>query len=149
MRVRRWRAGGWRSVGQCASGLALLAVLGASVHAKPKGDTVHRPEAACTACHTAEQAALTADPAAARTTLLAPDVEARCYACHDEGPSHHTGIAPRKPVPVSLPLSSTGRITCGTCHFVHGDHNSFGAYLRLDNARGGLCLSCHELSELE
>ena len=147
----RWRcAGGCRRVGRFVAALVLLTVLHAVVQAKPKGDNVHRPNADCAACHTAERAALEADPEAARTTLLAPDIEARCYACHsDEGPSHHTGIRPHKPVPDILPLSSSGLITCSTCHFVHGERNPFGDFVRVDNARGGLCLTCHELAELQ
>ena len=116
--------------------------------AKPHGDDVHRPDADCAPCHAADAGTLRADPARARN-LLATDLEQRCSACHgDEGPSHPTGMAPRQPVPDTLPLSR-GRITCGTCHFLHGESNRFGDLLRLDNERGGLCLTCHQLSELQ
>ena len=127
----------------------LLVASSAVVRAKPKGENVHTPDTDCSRCHTADRAQLTADPAAAPARLV-PDIEARCNACHDdEGPSHHTGIAPRKPVPDTLPLSPDGLITCATCHFVHGESNQFGAFLRIDNSRGGLCLSCHRLEELQ
>lgn len=128
----------------------LLGVLVSIVEAKPHGDNVHQPNANCLACHSADRAALEPDPASARTTLLAADIEDRCNACHsDEGPSHHVGIRPHKPVPDTLPLSASGLITCSTCHFVHGERNLFGDFVRIDNARGGLCLTCHELSELQ
>jgi hypothetical protein len=81
--------------------------------------------------------------------LLVPDLESRCIACHDEGPSHHTGIRPKKPVPDTLPLSRDGLITCATCHFIHGEQDPYGDFVRIDNARGGLCLTCHELQELQ
>ena len=146
----QWReARRHRHIGGVVAGLGLAALSFSVARATPKGDNVHRADAACAACHTAEHATIAADPQAARTTLLAPDVENRCYACHDEGPSHHTGIRPKKPVPESLPLSSSGLITCNTCHFVHGDQNPFGDFLRINNSRGGLCLTCHELSELQ
>ena len=116
---------------------------------KPHAENVHRPDAACVPCHGVDRPALEQDRAAART-MLAPDLEERCILCHgDEGPSHHTGIQPKKSVPDNLPLSREGLITCSTCHFMHGEENRFGAFLRVDNSRGGLCLTCHELSELQ
>jgi hypothetical protein len=112
-------------------------------------ENVHRPDADCAGCHTADAATLRSDPAAARN-LLVPDLEERCLVCHDdEGPSHHTGIRPRKPVPADLPLSRDGVIVCATCHFMHGEQNPFGDFVRIDNSRGGLCLTCHELRELQ
>jgi len=127
--------------------LALLAVVPAQ--AKSQGENVHRSDARCDACHTADATALHADPAAA-SRLLAPDLEARCAACHgDEGPSHATGIPPRPPPPSGLPLSDQGQITCATCHYMHGESNAFGDFVRIDNRRGGLCLTCHQLSELQ
>jgi doubled CXXCH motif protein len=112
----------------------------------PHGENVHRPDADCNTCHSVGRDRLEGNPEA--RTLLAADLEERCILCHDEGPSHHTGILPRKPVPATLPLSEEGLITCATCHFVHGQPNPYGAFLRIDNSRGGLCLTCHELSEL-
>lgn len=131
----------------------LLIAVGTGLAKGPKGDDVHRPDASCPVCHVAEAATLRQDPAAARD-LLVPDVDARCATCHgDEGPSHptgiHVGVRPEKPVPASLPLSTSGTITCATCHFMHGESNAFGDFLRVDNHRGALCLSCHTLAELE
>jgi hypothetical protein len=146
----------WRGLG-LASGDAwrvlvpviLVSLVGVVVAKKPAGENVHRPGSDCMSCHTADQTTLGRDRAAARA-LLAPDLEERCILCHnDEGPSHHTGIRPRKAVPDTLPLSSEGLITCATCHFVHGEPNAADGFLRIDNARGGLCLTCHELSELQ
>ncbi len=121
----------------------------AAAAAKPQGENVHHPEADCASCHTRERAALQADPAAARGQLV-PDIDQRCSNCHnDEGPSHHVGIKPTKPVPETLPLSDQGLIICATCHFVHGEHTPNEDFERIDNSRGALCLSCHELSELQ
>jgi predicted CXXCH cytochrome family protein len=52
-------------------------------------------------------------------------------------------------VPDTLPLSRDGLITCATCHFIHGEKNPYGDFVRMDNTRGGLCLTCHELKELQ
>ena len=129
--------------------MLLTASLAVALAKGPRGENVHRPEAECPVCHTADRATLEADRAGART-LVAADIEERCLLCHgDQGPSHHTGIRPRKPVPEALPLSVEGLITCATCHFVHGEHGAGQDFVRIENARGGLCLSCHELSELQ
>jgi hypothetical protein len=115
---------------------------------KPHGPNVHQQDAECRGCHTVDRGMLEQDRVGARTQLAA-DLEERCISCHDdEGPSHHTGIRPTKPVPDVLPLSSEGLITCATCHFVHGEQNPFGDFVRINNTRGGLCLTCHELSDL-
>jgi predicted CXXCH cytochrome family protein len=127
----------------------VLAVPVAAAVAKPHGTDVHRADADCRVCHTLDGGALRADPAAARAALV-PDLEARCAGCHgDEGPSHKTGIRPVRAEPPTLPLAADGTIACTTCHYMHGEKNDFGDFLRLDNRRGGLCLSCHELSELQ
>jgi len=129
--------------------IVLLAVAVAVVQARPKGANVHEPNADCSQCHTAERQTLEADPNAARLLLVA-DIDARCTACHDdEGPSHRTGVPPRRPVSDTLPLSAGGLITCATCHFVHGNRHPFADFVRLDNSRGGLCLTCHQLAELQ
>jgi len=137
------------ALGTAAAATALFAVLLAVSLAKPKGENVHRSDADCASCHTADRTKLERDAVAARDLLVA-DVDARCNACHsDEGPSHRTGIPPKGQVPVTLPLSGNGTIACATCHFVHGERNPFGDFVRVDNSRGGLCLTCHQLSELQ
>ena len=128
-----------------AIGLLLVAALAAS---NPHGEDVHRMQDRCEACHTAGAGTLRADAAGA-PRLVAPDLETRCAGCHDEGPSHKTGIPPRTPPPAALPLSPDGRITCATCHWMHGESNAFGDFVRIDNRHGGLCLTCHQLSELQ
>ncbi len=149
--------GGWRSRAVVARARATLPILVAALltavlavaATRPRGENVHRRDSDCRACHTAEAAALSADTAAAKVAL-AGDLEARCLACHgDQGPSHRTGIPPKKAVPTDLPLAPDGTIGCVTCHFMHGENDPYGDFLRRDNRRGGLCLTCHELSELQ
>ncbi len=138
-----WSGWGWRVLVPLLVGM----LLAAAVAKPPPGQNVHRSDAVCTGCHTADQGTLERDRVAARS-LLAADLEERCILCHDEGPSHHTGIRPKKPVPDTLPLSGEGLITCATCHFVHGEPEAVGEALRIDNTQGRLCLTCHELAEL-
>jgi len=148
--MTQWRRRSLESVARWSmvAMVLLLAVLTPAWAKEPGDENVHRADADCRRCHTAEPDTLERDQVAARA-LLAADLEERCILCHNEGPSHHTGIRPKKPVPDTLPLSVEGLITCATCHFVHGEPNPFGDFLRIDNRRGGLCLTCHELSELE
>jgi len=138
-----------RTVAVAIAAVALLVATFATTAAKSKRENVHRPDADCASCHTADRARLEREAATARG-LLVSDIDARCNACHaDEGPSHRTGMPPHRPVPETLPLSGSGVITCGTCHFVHGERESVREFLRIDNSRGGLCLTCHELAELQ
>jgi hypothetical protein len=145
---RRWTGGIPLRRASWAAAALVVATGWMVAQAKPHGDNVHRPDADCAPCHGRDRSALQEDPAA--RPLLVPDVDDRCSRCHDdEGPSHHVGIKPHRPVPETLPLSDQGLIMCATCHFVHGEHTPFSDFERIDNSRGGLCLSCHELSELQ
>lgn|GEM_PF-1923513 len=121
----------------------------ALANSKAKGANVHRKDAPCQTCHTADAVTLNRNASRAKL-LLRPDLEAVCNRCHgDQGASHKTGGKPTMPVPATLPLSADGRLTCATCHFMHSENNSFGDFVRLDNRRGQLCLSCHKLSDLQ
>jgi hypothetical protein len=114
-----------------------------------KGPNVHTMNGPCLTCHTADHDVLMADKTRAKA-LLRPDLEIVCNRCHgDQGASHQTGIRPKGNVPPNLPLSASGKIVCSTCHYMHGESNTFGDFVRIDNRRGGLCLSCHQLSDLQ
>src|SRR5260370_6130673 len=68
-------------------GLFLVAVF-AYAAPRAKGENVHRADANCRTCHTADRAALSSNPARART-LLVTNLEPTCNRCHgDHGPSH-------------------------------------------------------------
>src|SRR5690349_21346121 len=77
--------------------VAAAVLVAATLAAKPKGEDVHRSDAECATCHTADATALRRAPKAAASDLV-PDLESRCAKCHDEGPSHRTGIKPVRPV---------------------------------------------------
>jgi len=85
-----------------------------------------------------------------------------CSDCHEDS-SHIVGITPDYQVPADLPLDKNNRITCITCHYVHGplksdkpmastsfmdhifnrDRLNKSYILRRNNAEGGMCLACH------
>jgi len=153
--LETWLERGERWIGHTAGPLAVAAAAGVlllSARADGRsipGPDVHRPDADCLVCHTLDAAALKRDPAQARTALI-PDLDSRCMTCHGgEGPSHRTGMRPRGVVPPELPLSRDGRITCATCHFLHGEGDRSRDYERIDNRRGRMCLTCHTMSELQ
>jgi len=87
-----------------------------------------------------------------------------CIQCHvNERVSHLVGVTPEYIVPADLPLDENKRITCLTCHYIHGDLKSEkpmasasvmdylfnrsrlnkSYVLRRNNAEGDLCLACH------
>jgi hypothetical protein len=44
-----------------------------------------------------------------------------CIPCHEAGAINHpVGVRPEFAVPADLPLDTEGRISCLTCHYVHG-----------------------------
>src|SRR5262249_61938266 len=96
--------------------LALGAVTAPGGKPKSHGDNVHRQDAECSSCHTADAATLARDPGAARQ-LLPTDLDGRCNVCHgDEGPSHPTSVRPTKAVPEILPLAGGGTTGWPTRH---------------------------------
>jgi predicted CXXCH cytochrome family protein len=144
---QRYRRRRGRFLAAGSSGVCFL--IGLTLAAAPKGEDVHRAEVNCRICHTADKAALNSDPTRAKSLLL-PNLETTCNRCHGaEGPSHKTGMKAAMNVPADLPLGGAGIVTCATCHFMHGESNRFGDFLRIDNRRGKLCLSCHKISELK
>jgi len=85
---------------------------------------------ACGACHVAD-----APPGAAAT---------RCAGCHAEamtqhgGANHPSGFVPSRPLPAEYPLDAGGRMTCITCHALHG-----GAAFLLRGTGPRSCTPCH------
>ena len=117
-------------------GLPLVAVL-LALPANPEARQHHPQNAACDGCHRAS-GAITAGNAG---DLVAPE-ETLCAGCHQDAVvlSHPSGVPMTAEPPPDLPLDSRGRVTCSTCHDVHGA----GAG-RMRTARTGreLCQSCH------
>jgi predicted CXXCH cytochrome family protein len=105
---------------------------------------IHTSSQSCEACHLKSQELL-AHATPVETRAMKPGVDSECLRCHYEGPvTHPVGIPNTKKKAPDLPLSSDGKITCVTCHVGHQQQDVFGAMLRKDNRRGGLCLSCHD-----
>lgn len=104
----------------------------------------HTSSQKCEACH-AHSAAFLAHTTPVETRAMRQSVNSECLRCHYDGPvTHPIGIPNTKRKAPDLPLAADGNITCVTCHVGHDQRNLFGAMLRKDNHRGGLCLSCHD-----
>lgn len=131
---------------------ALVASTGPALGSARSGSAnVHREKGgpACLSCHSTDEPTLRAR-ASAQDPMLAPDVDARCASCHDPlDASHRVGVTPKKSVPAALPLSPEGKVICATCHFMHAENDAFGDFVRIDNRKGALCLTCHDLADLQ
>ncbi len=105
---------------------------------------VHNATQSCDTCHFISQARF-AHATPVETTAMKPDIDADCMKCHYGGPiTHPINVPNTKKKAKDLPLSPDGNITCVTCHIGHKQQDKFGAMLRKDNRRGGLCNSCHD-----
>ena len=90
--------------------LLVVCLAGVAAAVRHGVDNVHRPDADCLGVPY-RRSRDARDRARRGAGAARPDLESRCFTCHDEGPSHHTGIKPTKPVPDILPLSAEGLIT--------------------------------------
>jgi predicted CXXCH cytochrome family protein len=108
---------------------ALLALAGS-------GAGVHRFEGRCTQCHLNT-------PRSGGKILLVSDVDRLCRGCHaqiETVMSHPYGLKPSYPLPPEFKLDWAGRMTCTTCHEIHGSRK----YLLVVEKTGkALCLGCH------
>ena len=105
-----------------------------------------------------------------QTSMGAGDGVESCVNCHgSESITHPVGARPNFAVPGDLPLDREGRVTCLTCHYIHGTLHSdtpqasasalerlFGSerlhksyLLRRNNTEGKLCMACHNPSEAD
>jgi predicted CXXCH cytochrome family protein len=68
--------------------------------------------------------------------------ETICAGCHRDAieASHATGFIPRRPLPKAYPLDREGRLTCSTCHELHGQAP---ALLRAGEPGRDFCGPCH------
>lgn len=92
----------------------------------------------CGTCHVVDAADRLLEPVA-----LKGRQETLCAGCHataadqSSGANHPSGIVPARALPAEFPLDAEGRLTCVTCHALHG-----GAVTLV---RGGAwaCMACH------
>jgi predicted CXXCH cytochrome family protein len=123
-------------------GLPTAALLGlALAWAWPGGaaDTVLGVHAMldCRDCHV-----VGADGAPMVPIELVGTQEAICGMCHRDAieASHSTGFVPKRPLPKAYPLDREGRLTCSTCHELHGQA---AVLLRAGEPGRDFCGPCH------
>lgn len=101
------------------------------------GSDGHRFDGLCGRCHLNI-------PKSGTEPLLLKDVDALCKECHpqrDKEFSHPSGVKPSFTLPQDMQLDWAGKMTCATCHHIHGT----GKYL-LASAKTGkaFCVYCHK-----
>jgi predicted CXXCH cytochrome family protein len=96
---------------------------------------VHKFEGSCENCHVSLKEA----------KMFVRSIDSLCADCHRSiGLSHPTGSKPSMPMPEGFSLDWTGRMTCATCHDIHGE----AKYLLRSGTTGReFCLLCHQLGE--
>jgi predicted CXXCH cytochrome family protein len=100
----------------------------------------------CTECHAAVPV-----KGKRETLVMTAPISALCGRCHGAlgaSASHPVEIVPAEvAVPADLPLSREGKMTCSTCHDIHGavsgSSGASRAYLRRTALGPAFCSSCH------
>ena len=103
----------------------------------------------CEFCHSGGE-----DSASRQGSSLDEDIDTQCVKCHDScshGRKHRGSRAASGSMKEELPLDTSGRMACYTCHDPHpssigyrkGDLNR---YLRMTNLKRELCLNCHRIT---
>lgn len=94
---------------------------------------VHDFEGKCALCH------LTLSGG---KRVFVKEIDFLCTDCHtDLGLSHPSGMKPSMLLPAEFPLDWTGKMTCATCHEVHGGNE---ALLRGETRGRAFCYACHK-----
>jgi hypothetical protein len=156
-----------------ASALLGLALLAAPLVAGPEEEETAAPHAfmkdpeKCVSCHASKPEPGKDDYT---TVTFVDQIVTLCSDCHPDAhyrDEHPVEIRPESEVPQEFHLDNYYTMTCATCHDPHGPHESerrhvppgfdglvsslfdrqqrYPTYfLRKANARGELCLSCHE-----
>ena len=106
-----------------------------------KSAGTHNFQGQCSKCHLTE-------PKPGTAALFVKDIDALCLGCHKSAGadlSHPSGIKPSFPLPADMKLDWAGKMTCVTCHGVHGA----GKYLLIGGVSGkAFCIRCHKGSLL-
>lgn len=94
---------------------------------------------ACNNCHAVEHEA----DAVQNKQLLASQ-EVLCGVCHKnlKRLSHPFGFIPTRALPTEFPLDAKGKMTCSTCHSIHGSQPGLRRGMRQGK---DMCQACHSI----
>jgi len=100
-------------------------------------ERVHRFDGECNRCHLNL-------PKKGEKMLFVRDIDKLCIECHKQAGaalSHPSGVKPSFPLPAEFQLDWSGKMTCVTCHEVHGNKKN----LLISGKTGkAFCMGCHK-----
>ncbi|MDZ4164846.1 MAG: cytochrome c3 family protein [Smithellaceae bacterium] len=97
---------------------------------------VHRFDGKCSQCHLNQ-------PKKGEKLLFVREIDKLCLECHKQVGavlSHPSGLKPSFPLPAEFPLDWSGKMTCVTCHEVHGKRKNL---LVSEKTGKAFCITCH------
>ena len=114
--------------------LILAVVLGPLLaSADLPGNPGHNFEGKCDECHLS---------LSGPKKIFVREIDRLCEGCHGSlGLSHPSGIRPTTALPAGFPLDWNGKMTCATCHDVHGNREHL---MRTEKRGRRFCFLCHE-----
>lgn len=131
-------------IGAAFLGALLLAAV-VQIVLSQTGGSPHGEPGACTDCHLTNPQEATSP---GERVKLVKDVDTICRQCHtmDPGLSHPSNMVAGKKPPEELPLDWAGKITCATCHYMHGKghSNATGYRIRTEKIGRVFCQQCHD-----
>ena len=136
--------GNWKMLTRLTVLLLFISIV--SVQAMPLDEVHNDPtKFRCLDCHRSI-------PFPGKALRFYEDIDRQCLHCHPDshisGSNVHPAVArPSIDIPPDLPLDSSGRMTCFTCHYFHPVESKGGllnnpALLRRPPGRN-FCLACH------
>lgn len=128
--IKQWASRQGRAFWVLVSAVVVLPLISLAVLSTK---AVHDFEGRCLDCHLS---------LADNKKIFVREIDFLCSDCHRNlGLSHPSGMRPAIAIPEVFPLDWAGRMSCATCHNVHGETKYL---LRSDEAGRGFCYQCHK-----
>ncbi len=97
------------------------------------GNPGHNFEGKCDECHLS---------LSGPKKIFVREIDRLCDRCHGSlGLSHPSGMRPSMAIPAGFPLDWNGKMTCATCHDVHGNREHL---MRTEKQGRRFCFLCHQ-----
>lgn len=126
----------WKRCRMCWTALLFNAAFLVFLSFAGNVEGVHRFDGECSRCHLNT-------PKKGEKLLFVSDIDKLCSECHKQvvaALSHPSGLKPSFPLPPEFRLDWSGKMTCVTCHEIHGSKKNLLAGEKTGKA---FCMSCH------